>query len=152
MSWQIVRTLAQVQVVRQTAQVQVGAITAWRVLRAASGPRGLAAAQDIGWTLSLALGPGEVLNSPPLPHPATYVMIYAHSDSGFAGARTLTVRQKRAGTTIASATLAVGSGAKDWSVAIAALAGAAGDVFALVLPSPADGQCTDLSVSLGSTP
>lgn len=143
MSWRIIRS---------TPQYQVGAAKQFQVLRAASGPRGAAAGQDVGWSLSFAIGAGEVANLPPLPHAATYTSLYAHSDSGFAASQTLTIRQKRAGAVITTATLAVGPGANDWSATIAALEGEVADVFALVLPSPADIQCTDLSVSLGSTP
>lgn len=123
------------------------------LLRGGRGPRGQAAGQDVGWVFNSALGPGEVSNFPPLPHAATFAAIYAHSDSGFAGTKILTIQQVRAGTVIASATLSVGAAATDWQGAISPpLAFAVADVPRLVLPNPADGQCVDLSVSLGSTP
>jgi hypothetical protein len=142
------------QIIRNVSQLQIGATTDYQIIRSPSGPRGLAAGQDVGWTLSIGLGAGEKINSPPLPHAATFVEVYAHSDSGFQVAQTLSIHQIRAGSVIASTTLGVGSGTHDWTSAISApgLVCAAGDVFQLVLPNPADGQCTDLSVSLGSTP
>lgn len=140
------------QIIRSVQQVQVGARRDYQVIRSPSGPRGLAAAQDFGWVLSGVLGGGEMLNSPPFPHAATIVAIYAHSDSGFAAPQTLTVHQKRAGSVIATATLAVGPGATDWAATITALNFGVADIAQLVLPSSADAQCTDLSISLGSTP
>ena len=140
------------QIIRSVQQFQVGAQTNTQVLRSPSGPRGQPAGQDIGWMASNSLQAGEVLTSAPLGHPATYVEIYAHSESGFQSNQTLTVNQKRAGAIVATASLSVGPGANDWSTAITALVGLVGDVFQLVLPNPADGQCSDISGTLGSTP
>lgn len=123
-----------------------------KLIRGGRGPQGPAASQDIGWLVKGSLGAGEVLNLPPLPHAATFAVLYAHSDSGFSGPQTLTVEQVRAGSVIDTATLPVGAAATDWQTTISAMAFAAADVPRLILPNPQDSQCTDLSVSLGSTP
>ena len=142
------------QIIRSVQSYQIGAETDYQIIRAPSGPRGQAAGQDIGWVVSGALGAGEVLNFPPLPHAATFTTIYAHSTSGVAAPQTVTINQLRAGSIIASAAIGLTTGHTDWSTAIAGsgLAFAVADVAQLVLPSPADSQMNDLSVSLGSTP
>lgn len=152
MTYYINRITNAVTVNRTKPQINVQGGVVYQINRSASGPRGQAAGQDVGWMVSVALGAGEVLNGPPLPHVQTWVSIYAHSDSGFAAGQVLTLRLKRANVVVATASLAVGPGAHDWETAITPINTAVADVPCLVLPNPADSQCTDLSVSLGSAP
>lgn len=144
MSWRIIRS---------SALYQIGAASQVQVLRAPGGPRGLPASQDVGWAVSSNLRAGETLTLPPLPHPAVFAVLYAHSDSGVAAAQSVLVQQKRSNAVVATASLALGVGANDWSAALAApLTCLVGDVLQLVLPTPADLQLSDLAVSLGSEP
>lgn len=125
-------------------------------LEGPAGPAGAAGApgaQDIGWTVTGTFAAGETLNFGPLQHAAAYAMIMVHSDSGVAAPQMLTVNQVRLGGLIATATIALTTGAHDWEAAIVApFAVTPRDIVQLVMPSPADSQLVDLSLSLGSTP
>jgi len=140
------------QIIRQIQQAQVGVGKTVQIIHAPGGPRGAAAAQDIGWSIATNLSAGEVINGPPAIHPATYAVMRAHSDSGFSTTQTITLNQVSAGQVVASAQVQVTASGNDWSAAITALSFAAGDVPQLVLPNPADPQCTDISISVGSNP
>ena len=133
--------------------VAVGGLDVLSPSEGPPGPPGPPASQDIGWgPLTGAFAAGEALNTPPLPHAATYGAIYAHTDSGVAATQTLTIEQRRAGAVIASVTLALNPGDHDVAQAISSLTAIAADVMTLVMPSPADSQLTDLTISLGSNP
>lgn len=116
------------------------------------GAKGAAGAQDFGWSLSTSLGAGEVFNGLPLPHPATYNKMYAHTDTGVTAPRVFTINQKRANVVIASASMTINPGQFDVEHDITPLAFLAGDVPVLVMPNPQDGQLADIALSVGSTP
>lgn len=157
MSWTINEVNDQFVINETTLAVTISGGTTYEIVQSDEGPRGQAAGQDGYWTLTTGLGDDEHIPAGPIEHPATYSKIKAASYSGFASPRTITVRQERfSGPTpvlIASATLNVGPGSGVWTAAIGSpLVILENDMLRLVLPSPADSQATDLSVSLGSTP
>lgn len=125
-----------------------------KVIRAVTGPRGVPAGQDVGWILSGGFNPGEMLNSPPLARATIFSMIYAHTDSGVFSPQTLTIHQRRAGTTIATTTIGLSPGLNDFQASIggSGLSCSPGDYFQLVMPNPIDTDLIDITLTLGSTP
>jgi hypothetical protein len=117
------------------------------------GPTGSAAGQDLGWIVTQVLMPGEILDSPPLERGATYDQVMFHSRTMFAAPQNITVNQFRLGAKIDSIIVAVPQNVVDllYELPIALVANAQ-DIMQLVLPSPADAQCKDMTFSLGSTP
>jgi hypothetical protein len=117
------------------------------------GPTGSNSGQDLGWILTQVLMPGEVLDSPPLERGATFTQAMFHSRSKFAVAQNLTVHHLRAGAVVDTTVVPVGANLADVLFALpSALVTAAQDIVQLVLPSPADAQCHDMTFSLGSMP
>ena len=132
----------------------VGGVAGYAIVRVPSGPQGIPAAQDLGW------GPlsggfftaGETIDCAPLARSATFATALVHTRSGVASNQTITINQLRAGTVIATQTFVLHPADRDVTVTLSggALAGLQGDVFQLVMPTPADTQLIDLSVTLRS--
>ena len=134
---------------------QFAAPVGYKIVRLPSGPQGVAAGQDIGWgPLTGGFSSAETLNTPPLAHAATFSKIYAHTDSGTSGTRTLTINRKVASTVVQSTTFSLAPGVHDavFTIAGAGLTGAVGDIFTLVFPVSVDASFLDLCVTLGSMP
>ncbi len=141
-----------------TGGVSVAALSGIDVISPDEGPQGPAGAdagQDTGFgPLTGGFAAAEIINAPRLAHPATITTLYAQTDSGVAANQTLTVYQKRLGAIVGTATIMLSPGGHEFSQAIggAGLAFEVGDWPCLVMPSPADTQLVDLTLSLGSTP
>jgi hypothetical protein len=135
------------QIIRKVVQVQVGAARQYQVLRSPGGPRGLPAAQDIGWgPLTGGFGAGEIIDGPPLAHAATYVTARLRTRTGVSAPQVIRLLIND----VQVATVALSPGCRQITAAIGPVTGAPGDAPSLAMPDPADPQLDDLTITLGS--
>lgn len=153
MTLQIIRGLGPTQIIKTSPKYQIIRGETFQIIRAPSGPRGQAAQQGYGgWVWEGTLTGGDIVDGPPAAFPLTLNIAYAHSRSGFAADQVCTVEQVRFGSVISTASIPVTTTGNDWAVPITAIEIDTQDIVRAILWDPADGQCTDFSLSLGSTP
>ena len=131
---------------------RVAADPPYRILRSPSGPigpEGLAAAQDLGWSIANGLGAGEVVDAPMLERAATYAKVKVFSRTGVAVTQTIAILLN--GVQAAVVTITPDTLPTKQVFAIGPVAASENDVLSLRLPNPADTQLRDFTLSLGST-